>query len=174
MTATDDGFAGVGIDAGLTLQIGRLADAITAARAGQEKLDRAPRFIKPPAATATVSASGVATFSHHGPLTGYTWTVRRITVSDAASLATTVAGTAYVYAGTIGGGQGGIQVYPENLEWGMSSLPNIANFSADQLVVQYGEHLYVEVLGGTSGQVLKSAIAYQLYQQGTARAAVQV
>ena len=164
--------AGLEVDAtaGLTVQIGRLARVLEAQQARQAALDSATRFIKA-AKQLTVSASGVASAGFEGPKTGYVWTVRRITLTDSASVANGVTGTAWVYAG-VSSGSGNL--YPENAEWAISPLPNVANFSSDQLILQYGEHLYIQVTGGMSGQVLKSAISYQLYQPGIAQSVSQV
>ena len=153
--------------ASLALQVGRLARAL---EAQQAQADRATRFIKA-AKQATVSAAGVATFGFEGPKTGYVWTVRRIAVVESTSVATAVNGIAWVYAGV---SAGSAYVEPENAEWAISPLPNVANFSSDQLVLQYGEHLYVQVTGGTSGQVLKSGISYQLYTPPLGPTMVQV
>jgi hypothetical protein len=164
--------AGIEVDAGLTLQVGRLASALEAQhRDYQEQLNQAVRFIKATASQQTVSAAGVANFGFRGPPTGYMWTVRRIAVSDSAAVTNTLAGTAYVYAGAI---TGSAYLEPENLEWIISPLPNVADFSSDQLVLQYGEHLYVQLTGGTSGQVVKANVAYQLYRPGARGGSVQV
>lgn len=157
--------------AGLTFQIGRLARVLEAQQAWQQRVDAATRYIKPPPKQATVSASGVATFGFEGPKTGYVWTVRRITVSDSAAMTTATTGTAYVYAGI---SSGSAYLVPDNCEWIITPLPNTANFSSDQLVLQYGEHLYVQITGGTNGQVVKASIAYQLYTPITGTPIAQV
>jgi hypothetical protein len=170
-TTSDQPVAEAGLLAGLSVQVGRLADVVALQQGrldDQERLNRATRYVKPPAAFGTVPASGTLILGHRGPPTGYMWTVRRITVTDSASASATCAGSAWIYAGVISGGAsavGGPILVPENVEWALPSLPNVANFSADQLVLHYGEHLYVQVVGGTSTQQIKSAIAYQLYQE---------
>ena len=164
--------AGLEVDAtaGLTLSIGRLARALEAQAARQAQLDQATRFIKS-SKEFTLSGSGVGQVGFDGPKAGYVWTVRRITCTDAAAASTSVAGTAWIYAG-VSAGTGNL--YPENVEWAISPLPNVANFSGDQLVLQYGEHLYIQVTGGNDDQVLKSSISYQLYQPTLAQTTSQV
>jgi len=155
--------------AGLTLQVGRLASALEA-QSRQDRLDSATRFVKM-ARQVTVPASGIIAAGFGGPPTGYEWTVRRLSVSDSAAVSNTVAGSAAVYAGT---SSGVTLLVPENLEWIIQPLPNVANFSSDQLILQYGEHLYVQVTGGTSTQVLKVGLSIQLYQPGTGASQTQV
>jgi hypothetical protein len=164
--------AGLDIEAGasLAIQIGRLARALEAQQARQAQLDQATRFIKA-SKQLTVGASGTAQVGFEGPKTGYVWTVRRVTLTGSASVATSVTGTAWIYAGV---SAGSVNLYPENAEWAISPLPNVANFSSDQLVLQYGEHLYIQVTGGSAGQVLKSSISYQLYTPPLGPTMVQV
>ena len=155
--------------AGLTLQVGRLASALEA-QSRQDALNSATRFVKS-AQQVTVPVSGIVAACLGGPSLGYAWTVRRISVSDSALLSNTVAGTAGVYAGT-SAGVGLLE--PENLEWIITPLPNVAEFSSDQLILQYGESLYVQVAGGTSTQLLKVGLSYQLYKPSTGPSSTQV
>jgi hypothetical protein len=165
--------AGLDIEAGASLafQIGRLANALERQMAGQAMRDaEATRFIKS-SKEFTLNGSGVGQVGFEGPKTGYVWTVRRITCTDSAAASNSVSGTAWIYGGV---SAGSVNLYPENVEWAISPLPNVANFSGDQLVLQYGEHLYIQVTGGTANQVLKSSISYQLYRPATAPAISQV
>lgn len=133
--------------------------------------DRLVRFIKSAPVVGAIPVSGLLTFDLDGPKTGYQWTVRRITVSDAGGVTNTMgAAAAYVYAGQAAAGL----ITPGNLEWIIPTLPNVANFSADQLVLQYGEHLLVQVAGGTSGEAVIVSVAYQLYAPGARSGGVQV
>jgi hypothetical protein len=162
------------VSAQLSVNLGRVASALeTERRDRQAVLNNEPRFVKPPAAYGVVPASGVLTVSLSGPKTGYQWTVRRINVTDAALAYSTLGGQAasYIYAGVI---SGTANVQPENLEWIMPVLPNVATFGSDEIVLQYGEHLYVQIVNGTSGQAVKITVAYQLYRAGGARRQVQV
>jgi len=138
----------------------------------QARLDRAVRFIKPPPRQVTVPASGIISTDFDGPVLGYQWTVRKIWVADAALVSNTVSGIAAVYAGTTASGAAGI--LPTNLEWLISPLPNVAVFSADQLVLQQGEDLVINITGGTNGQVLVVGCQYQLYPAGAIRERVPV
>jgi hypothetical protein len=124
--------------------------------------DNSVLYIKPAPVMVTVPASGIALFDMDGPKTGYAWTVRRISVSDA-TLVTNTMGSAqgWVFAGQPSPGL----ALPGNLEWQFPQLPNSANFSSDQLVCQYGEHLIVMVTGGTVGENIICSVAYQLYRQ---------
>lgn len=119
-------------------------------------------YIKSAPVMATVPASGIALFDMDGPKTGYAWTVRRISVTDAA-LVTNSMGSAqgWVFAGQPSPGL----ALPGNLEWQFPQLPNSANFSSDQLVCQYGEHLIVMITGATVGENIICSCAYQLYRQ---------
>jgi hypothetical protein len=167
MTMTNGSGVEVDIYAGLCAQIGNLATAVQSLQANQARqdiADSATRYIKPPAAFGTLNGSGDGYFDLGGPNAGYMWTVRRITVVDAASLTANMGGgtaIAGIYAGNIAGAQ---QVATENLEWIIGGLPNVANFSADQLVLQYGEHLYVQIANATADENVKVSIAYQLYR----------
>ena len=153
----------------MTLQVGRLASALEA-QSRQDALNSATRFVKS-AQQVTVPVSGIVAASLGGPSLGYAWTVRRISVSDSALLSNAVAGTAGVYAGT-SAGVGLLE--PENLEWIIPPLPNVAEFSSEQLLLQYGESLYVQVAGGTSTQLLKVGLSYQLYKPSAGPSSTQV
>jgi hypothetical protein len=157
---------GVGIGAGLAVQFGRLSASLdsVARQMRADAAQRAVRYIKPPPKQITLSGTGAGVAGFEGPKLGYQWTVRRITVCDAQSPAnSTGAAVAYVYAGSAAGGGGAAAaLVPSALEWIISPTPNTATWSSDQLVLQYGEHLYVQVLGGTAAQVLVVAAAYQL------------
>lgn len=171
MTENSPGF---GAMAELEIAVGTAAE-IGAGRAlpdRQARLDRAVRFIKPPAQLVTVPASGIILASWAGPELGYQWTVRKVTVADAATTSATVGGVAWVYAGVSTGAA--TAILPENLEWVISPLPNVAVFSADQLVLQQGENLYVNITGGTNTQSLKISVQYQLYAAGAIRERVPV
>ena len=163
--------AGLDIEASasLGLQVGRLARALEAQQAQQQLANQATRFVKS-SKQFTLNGSGVGQVGFEGPKTGYVWTVRRITCTDSAAASTSVAGTAWIYAGVSAGSD---ELYPENVEWAISPLPNVANFSSDQLILQYGEHLYIQVTGGNANQVLKSSISYQLYRPILAPAGIQ-
>lgn len=166
MTESSPGF---GAMAELEVTIGNAAE-VGAGRAfpdRQERLDRAVRFIKPPPQQVTIPASGIILASFNGPELGYQWTVRKITVADAATTSATVAGTAWVYAGVSTGGA--TAILPSNLEWILNPLPNVAVFSADEVVLQQGENLYVNITGGTNGQNLMIGVQYQLYPAGAVR-----
>jgi hypothetical protein len=147
--------------------IGRPPPARTYASADA---DRMTRFIKPAPQVLAVPASGIITFDMDGPKTGYQWTVRRIWVSDAAALSSTCAGLCGIYAGQPTPGL----VTPANGEWIMPTLPNASNFGSDELVLQYGEHLLVQVTGATVGQNIICSIAYQLYLPGNVSQQQQV
>jgi hypothetical protein len=166
--------AGLDVSAQLSVNLGRVAAALeTERRDRQAVADNEPRYIKAPAAYGVVPASGVLTLSLSGPKTGYQWTIRRITITDASVASASVGGSAqgYIYAGAI---TGVTNVQPENLEWIMPVLPNVATFGSDQIVLQYTEHLYCQLTGGTEGQAIKMSVAYQLYRAGGARRQVQV
>jgi hypothetical protein len=133
--------------------------------------DKTIRFIKSAPQQQTVPAAGAITFDMDGPKTGYQWTVRRISVSDEAAVANSM-GSAQV---SVYAGQPSPQlVSPGNLEWMFPSAPNVANFGSDELVLQYGEHLFVLVTGATVGQGIICSVAYQLYMPHVAAADVQV
>lgn len=128
-------------------------------------------LIKPPPQQLTVPAGGLVTFDMDGPKTGYQWTVRRIWVSDEGALSTSMgAAVAGIYAGQ----SSPVLVSPGNGEWIMPTLPNAAMFGSDELVLQYGEHLFVQVTGANVGQSLICSVAYQLYTPHAAARDVQV
>jgi len=128
-------------------------------------------FIKGAPQSGVIPASGVLAFDLDGPKTGYQWTVRRVTVTDSGSAAASMGdAVGWIYAGQPSPGL----VLPGNLEWIMPVLPNAATWSADQLILQYGEHLLVQVTGGTSGQGVICSVAYQLYRPGTGRGRVEI
>lgn len=150
---------------------GRQAAAMGGARTVVVNPDKTILFIKPPPQQAAVPAAGAVTFDMDGPKTGYQWTVRRITVSDAVALGNSMgAAIGGVYAGQ----SSPVLITPGNGEWIFPALPNVANFGSDELVLQYGEHLFVQVTGATPGQNLVCSIAYQLYMPHVAAADVQV
>ncbi len=166
MTADAGAGLDIGFAAGLSASLGRMESGITTI-AGlmdrearrQARLDEAVRFVKPPAATGAISAAGALTLDLGGPATGYMWTVRRVTVSDALSVPSSMASAVgYLYAGVIGS-----VIVPQNLEWLFPTCPNSATFGAGHIVLQYGEHLYLVIAGGTSAQVVQASVAYQLY-----------
>lgn len=158
---------GTGLAVGASVQLGKISaglDALTR-QLRAEAAQRAPRYLKPPARQITLSnPGGAGTVGFEGPKLGYQWVIRRITVSDAASPGNSMgAAVAYVYAGSAAGGAGAAAaIVPSALEWIISPTPNTATWGSDQLVLQYGEHLYIQVLGGTPGQLLVASIAYQL------------
>ena len=133
--------------------------------------DKTIRFIKSAPQQLTVPASGSVTFDMDGPKTGYQWTVRRISVSDEGALANSM-GSAQ--GGVYAGQPSPLLVSPGNLEWIFPTLPNVANFGSDELVLQYGEHLFVQVTGATVGEGIICSIAYQLYMPHVAASDVQV
>lgn len=160
----DRQLAALGIEASaeLAVTVGRLADQIQQAARQQAELDSAVRFIKPPPVLATIGAAGTVTMDMDGPKTGYMWTVRSIAVSDAAALVNSMGSAlAFVYAGQ----PSPLLISPENVEWIMPVLPNVTSGGPGELVLQYGEHLLVQVAGGTPGQAVKCKISYQLYRQ---------
>jgi hypothetical protein len=164
MTAEISAGAGVGLTVGTMPGLApRLGTDPLMAGQGRtsERLDMADRYIKGPPAAATVTAGGLATIVLPGPSLGYQWTVRRVTVSDAQAITNACPGIAWVYAGTTG-----TVLLPQNAEWALNPLPNIANWGSSQLVLQYGESLTVQVTGGTPGQVILASWAYQLYRPG--------
>jgi hypothetical protein len=134
-----------------------LSERVTRSR-GYADEEELVRFIKA-ANGGVVSAAGTLVVDLDGPKTGYRWTLRRVVISDAAAWANSMgAAVAQVYAG-----QSSLVQVPHNVEWAFSVLPNVANFSSEQTVLQYGEHLFVAVTGGTSGQGLVVGVSYQLY-----------
>jgi hypothetical protein len=133
--------------------------------------DLTVRYIKSAPHQKVVPSSGIVSFDMDGPKTGYQWTVRRVAVSDAAALSNSM-GTAY--CGIYAGQPSELLITPSNLEWIMPVLPNVANFSTDQLVLQYGEHLLVQVTGATPGESVICAVAYQLYTPAGAAGRVEV
>jgi hypothetical protein len=133
--------------------------------------DASVRFIKSAPQMLTVPASGTVTFDMDGPKTGYMWTVRRIAVTDAAGVANSMGNAAaYVFAGQ----PVPSLALPGNLEWIISPLPNVANFGSDILNLQYGEHLLVQIQGGTTGENIICSVAYQLYRPTPGMGLVQV
>jgi hypothetical protein len=160
--------AGLEVDAaaGLTVQLGRIADSMQqSVQAGLRNAEDITRFVKIPGVQATLSSSGNGTLDLGGPGTGYEWTVRRVTASDAIAWSTSMTGQVVIYAGQPSGGL----ITPNNAEWGMPNLPNVAMFGSDQLVVQYGEHLLVQFIGANDAQVVQASAAYQLYRAGSGR-----
>jgi hypothetical protein len=143
----------------LTLAVRQLGDGQQVAAQRQADLDAAVRYIKPAPQRVTVGSGGTAIADMDGPKTGFQWSVRGVTVTDAASVASTVAGSAYIYAGQ----PSPLLATPENSEWSMQTLPNWASFGPGELVLQYGEHLLVQVAGATAAQVLIVSARYQLY-----------
>jgi hypothetical protein len=110
-------------------------------------------------------------FDMDGPKTGYQWTGRRVTVCDAVALGnSTGAAVGGVYAGQASP----LLLTPGNAEWIFPALPNVANWGSDELVLQYGEHLFVQVTSASPGQNLVCSIAYQLYMPHVAAGDVQV
>jgi hypothetical protein len=166
-----------GLDSGLeavvslTASVDRLCTALARDLANAENV----RFIKGAPAYGIVPASGVLLLDLDGPKTGYVWTVRRVNVTDGNSFANTMgSAVAQIYAGQMSATLVS-QILPQNVEWAFSTLPNVANFSSDQLVLQYGEHLQVLVTGGTAGETVQASVAYQLYRPDSwARAEVQI
>jgi hypothetical protein len=159
----DQQLAALGIQATaeLTAAIGALGQRQDDARQRQADLDAAVRFIKSAPQQVTIPASGVVTADMDGPKTGYQWSVRRVTVTDAAAVTNTMgSAVGWLYAGQ----PSPLLTTPENAEWGMSPLPNMAIFGPGELVLQYGEHLLVQVTGGTAAQKIIISCAYQLYQ----------
>jgi hypothetical protein len=145
----------------LTAAIGTLADRQAAAVQRQADLDAAVRYIKSAPQQAAVPASGIVTVDMDGPKTGYQWSVRRVTIMDAAAVTNSMgSAVGWIYAGQ----PSPLLATPENAEWGMSPLPNMAMFGPGELVLQYGEHLLVQLTGATVGEKVIVGIAYQLYQ----------
>ena len=56
--------------------------------------------------------------------------------------------------------------YPKDLECVMSSLPDAVFFGSDQMIIHYGEHLFVQFVGANAAQVVQASHAYQLYAAG--------
>lgn len=166
MTAADDNGLDASAFAGFSFSLGKLSDSVDqlgklmyARYRRENELQDAVRFIKAPAQIGTISAAGALTLDLDGPKTGYQWTVRRVSVSDAVSAPATMSSAlGWLYAGVIGS-----TIVPQNLEWIFPTLPNSAVFSSDEIVLQYGEHLYLVISGGTNGQVVQASVTYQLY-----------
>lgn len=141
------------------------------ARSRTVSADASVLFIKGAPVQQQIPASGVAVFDLDGPKTGYQWTVRRVTVSDAAALGASMGSAiAGVYAGQPSPGL----ITPGNAEWIFPTVPNVANWGSDQLVLQYGEHLFVQVTGATPNQLVVCSAAYQLYMPATVIHDIQV
>lgn len=108
-------------------------------------------------------ASGDLAVSLGGPSTGRLWHVRQLTVGGL-TLATTAAGTAEIYVGSVplvaGGGAAGATAgtaislgdLVDATILNTTELPNIAYYDDGQVLVRPGESLWVVIRGGTAGQ----------------------
>lgn len=96
----------------------------------------------------TVPASGPLVLDLGAPAMGRRWSVRNLSVCNAAAVRTAATGTADVYVGNPG-------VYsPVSWRWGIDALPGAVGFSADRVEVIPTDHLFVVVEGGTAGDGL--------------------
>lgn len=131
--------------ASLSLAIGDLRQQIAAQQQQRER----PLPIRAPLTTAgTVPAAGPLILDLGAPSMGRRWTLRNLSVSDAADVTTAVAGAANVYVGSPH------VVSPVAWRWPLAALPAAEKFSSDQLAVIPQDHLLVVVTGATAGQVL--------------------
>lgn len=171
MTAEID----AGVQAAAAMSVGRLPAAavrpdLAGMTAGRQRyLDTATRLIKGRPVVGTIAADGTAVVPLDGPSLGYMWTVRSVTVTDAGSVFAAVPGTAWVFAGVVGG----TVLAANNAEWTMPGLPNAATWGSDELVLQYGESLTIAIAAGTPGQAVMVSARYQLYGAPGRRSEVQ-
>jgi hypothetical protein len=153
--------AGIEVDAGLALQLGRLSDQLAQHSAQLAAFQDAPTYI-PFAQAGIIPASGSLIIDVSGPNLGYQWMVRRIAISDAGTFSATMgSAVAQFYVGL----QTELAaVRPNHVAWPFTVVPNVATFGSDELPVLYGEHLLCLVTGGTAGQTVMASAMVQLFK----------
>jgi hypothetical protein len=103
---------GLDLEASLSFQVGRLTDAITAARAYDARCEAAIRSVPIQPHTVTVAGAAVtitAADNTLGPNTGYAWSVQRLVVAGLA------AGTTYDTVSLYRGPAGAASIQQNNL-----------------------------------------------------------
>lgn len=131
--------------ANLQISIGDIGQQLRADRAARQAAQpiRGPREKAAP-----VPASGTLVLGLGTPAMGRRWTLRNLSVTDAANVVTPVVGVGNIYVGNTG-------VYsPSAFRYPLTALPAAAVFDADQIGVIPADHLFVVVTGATPGQVL--------------------
>lgn len=150
----------------VSAKLGSLATAITEDRMARtrerERPLRAPRV----QAGTVANPTAPLTLDLGGPAMGRRWVLRLLGVSDAASVATTLTGTADVYVGVPG------VTSPAHWRWHFATLPNIEKFSDDHVEITPGQRLYVVVTGATASQIVQAIAEVDDFPLGLGEAVI--
>lgn len=148
----------------VSAKLGDLTTAITTER--QQRAREQP--LRGPLVRSGTVANPTAplTLDLGGPAMGRRWVLRLLGVSDAASVATAVTGTADVYVGVPG------VTSPAHWRWHFASLPNIEKFSDDQVEITPGQRLYVVATGVTAAQIVQAVAEVDDFPLGMGEAVI--
>lgn len=135
--------------AALTLSIDGISKQLAASEARTAAARSYRSSIRGPIVRAgVVPAAGPLVLDLGVPAMGRRWTVRNLSVSDAAAVGTALTGKADIYLGSP------LAYGPTGWRDHLDALPAVKLYDADQVDVIPSDHLVVVVTGATAGQVV--------------------
>lgn len=148
--------AGVEIDAGLSVTIGRLTETLTRVQQWLERSSAMPKY-QAFAGSATADSAGNASIQLGPVAQGRRWIVHQAVVGGL-TWGTTATGKA-VLAVMSAEPSADVAVPLTAVQDDAASLPWVAHYSRGQFVVPPLSSVWVQVTGGTSGQQYAAAVS---------------